>query len=89
MKTDSLLTMEQYLDECRLVPTLAKSPARNARHVLVEPARDVDLAIEPQACTCDRWGHPCDDFVDTKLSNRSPRPKFSAVKPSGEQEWNT
>jgi len=69
MKTDSLLTVEQYLDKCRLVPTLAKSPARNARHVLVEPTSDVDLAIEPQARTCDRWGHPYDDCVDTKLSS--------------------
>ena len=57
MKTDLVLTMDEYLDECRVVPHKATPPAPDARHVRITANEDVDLDQEENGNRCDRWGH--------------------------------
>ena len=63
MKTDLVLTMDEYFN-ARRVALPVKPPARDARHVPIAPADDVDLHREQHACRCDRWGHPCPGCTD-------------------------
>jgi len=41
------------------------------------PLREADAT---PGCTCDRWGHPCADCVESKPQARNTRRKFSLVK---------
>ena len=59
MKTDVVLTMDEYLDLCCVAPKHVNPPAVDARHVPVAAEGDVDLKSEAHGCRCDRWGHPC------------------------------
>ena len=58
MKTDLVLTMDQYLNAC-CVGRRVKPPAKDARHVPITAQDKVDLHREKRGCRCDRWGHPC------------------------------
>lgn len=49
MKTDLVLTMDEYLDECGVVPHKATPPAPDARHVPITANEDVDLDQEETA----------------------------------------
>ena len=59
MKTDLLLTMDEYLDRCSVVPQRPSPPGRDARHVSITAEEQVDSSAEARGCRCDRWGHPC------------------------------
>jgi hypothetical protein len=43
MKTDVVLTMDEYLDQCFAFPKPVSPPAPEARHVPIKPESDVNL----------------------------------------------
>ena len=57
MKTDVVLTMDEYLNMCCGVPKPVNPLADNARHIPI--TSEVDARSEEHGCRCDRWGHPC------------------------------
>jgi hypothetical protein len=63
MKTDLVLTMDQYLNAWCVAPRV-KAPTRDARHIPITTEGDVNLHPKKRACRCDRWGHPCVDCND-------------------------
>lgn len=63
MKTDLVLTMDEYLNACTVAPPV-KAPAKDARHIPITTERDANLHTKKHACRCDRWGHPCVDCND-------------------------
>jgi len=58
MKTDLVLTMDEYLDECCVVPKHVSPPAPDARHISITAGDNPDLNAGEHSCRCDRWGHP-------------------------------
>jgi hypothetical protein len=58
MKTDLVLTMDEYLN-ARCVAPRVRAPARDARHVPITKEDDVNPHPKKRGCRCDRWGHPC------------------------------
>ena len=56
MKTDTVLTMNEYFGACCVVPKHVNPPADNARHIPI--TSEVDARSEEHGCRCDRWGHP-------------------------------
>jgi len=56
MKTDVVLTMNEYLDQCcaRAKPVSPLAP--DARHIPI--TSEGDARSEEHGCRCDRWGHP-------------------------------
>ena len=72
MKTDLVLTIDEYLDECCVVPQRPSPPGRDARHVSIT-AEQVDASAEVRGCRCDRWGHPCPGCLEPQAaSNQKP-----------------
>jgi len=67
MKTDAVLTMNEYLDACCGVPKHVNPPADNARPIAI--TSEVDAWSEEHGCRCDRWGHPSPGC----LEERKPR----------------
>ena len=66
MKTDTVLTTNEYFDACCGVPKQVDPPAAdNARHIPI--TSEVDARSEEHGCRCDRWGHPA------CLEERKPR----------------
>jgi hypothetical protein len=65
MKTDTVLTMNEYFDACCGVPKHADPRADNARHIPI--TSEVDAQSEEHGCRCDRRGHPA------CLEERKPR----------------
>jgi hypothetical protein len=53
MKTDLVLTMDEYLNACCVAPRV-KPPAKDARHVPITAQDNVDLHPEKRGCRCDR-----------------------------------
>ncbi len=70
MKTDVVLTMDEYLDQRCALPKPVSPPVRDARHVPVTAENDLDSGTDAHACRCDRWGHPCPDCVQDCLEKR-------------------
>jgi hypothetical protein len=66
MKTDLVLTMDEYLNAWRLTPRV-KPPTKDARHIPI--TGDIDPRNKEHSCRCDRWGHPCPNC----LEERKPR----------------
>jgi hypothetical protein len=60
MKTDLVLTMDEYLNACCVAPRI-KAPAKDARHIPITTEGDANLRPKKRGCRCDRWGHPCVD----------------------------
>jgi hypothetical protein len=56
MKTDTVLTMNEYFGACCVVPKHVNPPADNARHIPI--TSEVDARSEEHGCRCDRWDHP-------------------------------
>ena len=56
MKTDVVLTMDEYLDQCCAFPKPVSPPAREARHVPITAEKDLESSTEAHSCRCDRWG---------------------------------
>ena len=67
MKTDVVLTMDEYLDQCcgRAKPVSPLAP--DGRHIPI--TSEVDAWSEEHGCRCDRWGHPSPG----SLEERKPR----------------
>ena len=57
MKTDVVLTMDEYLDLCCVAPKHVNPPAGDARHVPVAAEGDVDLKSEAHGCGCVKSRH--------------------------------
>lgn len=57
MKTDRVLTMTEYLDQCCVVPRHVDPPACHARHISISAEEEVDLGRETDARSCARRGH--------------------------------
>ena len=70
MKTDLVLTMDEYLNACCVAPRI-KPPTKDARHVPITTENVVDLHPKEHGCRCDRWGHPCPGVLrlKSKLGN--------------------
>jgi hypothetical protein len=56
MKTDVVLTMNEYLDQCWIPPKRVIPPARDARHVPITAENELDSGTEAHGCTCDSLG---------------------------------
>jgi len=63
MKTDLILTMDEYFDQCCIATKQVSPPAPNARHILITAHDDPHTGTEAHGCRCDRWGHPCPNCV--------------------------
>jgi hypothetical protein len=61
MKTDVVLTMDEYLDQCCGLAKPISPSARDARHVPITAENELGSGTEAHACRCDRWGHPVPD----------------------------
>jgi hypothetical protein len=59
MKTDLVLTMDEYLAMSCDTPKHVNPPGNDARHIPITDGGDVGTKNEEQGCRCDRWGHPC------------------------------
>ena len=58
MKTDVVLTMDEYF-KASCSPRHNVNPlADNARHIPVTGEENIDRRSEEHGCRCDRWGHP-------------------------------
>ena len=65
MKTDVVLTMDEYLKAC-CVAQVVRPPGKDARHVPITTQNVVDRHCKKHGCRCDRWGHPCPDCVENE-----------------------
>jgi hypothetical protein len=65
MKTDTVLTMNEYFDACCGVPKHAHLTADKARHIPI--TSEVDARSDEHGYRCDRRGHPA------CLEERKPR----------------
>jgi hypothetical protein len=66
MKTDVVLTMDEYLDQCCVTTKHVRPPAPDARHVPITAENELDSGTEAHGCRCDRWGHPCPGCVKSR-----------------------
>ena len=66
MKTDAVLTMDEYLDACCVIPKHVNPTAGNSRHVPITSEGDIDRRNEENGYRCDRWGHPCPDCLEKR-----------------------
>jgi hypothetical protein len=69
MKTDCVLTMDEYFNEICAVPKYVSRPASDARHIPITAECSPDLGTGEQlghACRSDRWGHPCPGSVKSR-----------------------
>lgn len=74
MKTDSVLTMDEYLNEICAVPKYVSPPASDVRHIPITAEYSPDLGTGEQpghACRSDRWGHPCPGSVKVPARDRA------------------
>ena len=66
MKTDTVLTMNEYFDACCGVPKHVDPPTDNAGHIPVTSEENIDRQSEEHVCRCDRWGNPCPDCLEER-----------------------
>jgi hypothetical protein len=88
MKTDRVLTMDEYLNEIRVLSKHVTPLAGNARHIPITTESDVRSDRGAHGCRCDRWGHPCPGCVERKLQTRITPPNFMS-ETSEVNKWNT
>jgi hypothetical protein len=67
MKTDTILTMDEYFADSCIATKHVNPPANNARHIPITNEGDIGPRSEEHAYRCDRWGHPA------CLEERKPR----------------
>ena len=65
MKTDLVLTMDEYRDQCCVVPKRGSLPGRDVRRISITAGDNPDLNAGEHRCRCDRWGHPCPGCAKT------------------------
>ncbi len=70
MKTDVVLTMDEYFNKCGGVPKPVNPPADDARHIPIPS--EVDARSEEHGCRCDRWGHPSPGCLEERKSRLCP-----------------
>jgi len=58
MKTDVVLTMDEYLDQCCIATKHVNLPAPDARHILITVGDNPGSGEGLHGCRCDRLGHP-------------------------------
>ena len=80
MKTDRVLTMDEYFNGWGAVPMHVDSPACDARHIPIAQKKDVDFGPNARSCNCDRWGHPCPNCVEPKIQQQLQLPISLPVK---------
>ncbi len=80
MKTDVVLTMDEYLDQCCALPKPVSPAAPDARHVPITAEDDIDLKREAHGCRCDRWGHLCHGCLEPDVQTRTASDDFASVK---------
>jgi len=66
MKTDLVLTTDEYFDQCCIATKHVSPPAPDARHILITAGDNLDSSAGVHGCRCDRWGHPCADCVKSR-----------------------
>jgi hypothetical protein len=66
MKTDLVLTMDEYLDQCCITTKHVSPPAAEARHIPITAGDNRDSEPEAHGCRCDRWGHPFSGCVKSR-----------------------
>lgn len=69
MKTDTILTTDEYFAACYALPKHVSPPADNARHIPITDEADISPRNKEHGCRCDRWGHPCPNCPE----HRTPR----------------
>jgi hypothetical protein len=74
MKTDRVLTMDEYLNERGMVPTRVEPAGCDTRHIPIAEDKDVDFQRNARSCNCDRWGHPCPGHVNGNAATKAARP---------------
>jgi len=79
MKTDVVLTMNEYLDQCSALAKPVSPPARDARHVPITTENELDSGTEAHGCRCDRWGHPCPGMRQSQHEAEQNAAVFGAV----------
>jgi len=79
MKTDVVLTMDEYLDQCCVTTKHVRPPAPDARHVPITAENDLNSGGEAHGCRCDRWGHPCPGCVESRHEAEQNAAVFAAV----------
>jgi len=79
MKTDVVLTMDEYLDQCCVATKQVSPPAPDARHILITTREDLHTDKEAHGCRCDRWGHPCPGCLEREPQTRIAGPDFSSA----------
>lgn len=70
MKTDRVLTTEQWINEWLAASPHVDPPACDARHVPITSEGNLDPRKKDHGCRCDRWGHPwpdCDEKRKPRL----------------------
>ncbi len=80
MKTDLVLTMDEYFDQCCIATKRLGPPAPDARHILITAEGDLHPGTETHGCRCDRWGHPCPGCLECKLRTHTASPDLSSTK---------
>ncbi len=63
MKTDVVLTTDEYLAQCCALAKPVSPPASDARHVPIGAEKEPESGTQAHGYRCDRWGHPCPDCV--------------------------
>jgi hypothetical protein len=81
MKTDLVLTTDEYLTMCCDNPKHVNPPARDAHHIPITAEHDFVSNNEPQACRCDRWGHPCPGCAEHAQEQCAPVQDFAKKEP--------
>jgi hypothetical protein len=65
MKTDLVLTMDEYFDQCCALAKPVRPPESDARHISITAGDESKRDVGVHGCRCDRWGHPCADCVNS------------------------
>jgi len=88
MKTDLVLTMDEYVNKTCFVPKRISPPARTARHIPISAEDHWRSDKGSHTSRCDRWGHPCPGSFERKPQTGADHPKIFVSEKSGKQKWN-
>src|SRR6266566_835159 len=76
MKTDVVLTMDEYFDQCCIATKRVSPPAPDARHILITAGDNLDSGAEAHGCRCDRWGASVSRMRQIPARGRAERGSF-------------
>ena len=72
MKTDLVLTMDEYLAMSCGIAKHVNPPTRAAQHIPITAEGDFGASNEARARYCNRWSHPCPGCTDQNHGKRVP-----------------